>query len=222
MSETDYSGYMTASTRTGTRTLTGGDGERYRFDPASFCLELLLTGGPGRYERFEILRTPADLTAWVVDSRLAASVPLAQDDIRVSAKELAAIKGFRDTMWRVARAVAHNQPLLAEDLAQINDSAATTLRPRVDTDSRQLGWVTPISGAQILGAAAREAIELVATGRSARVHECSADDCQLLFLDTSRSGNRRWCSMSRCGNRSKVRNYRARDDRSPAGQSLDS
>ncbi|MDI5982688.1 CGNR zinc finger domain-containing protein, partial [Amycolatopsis magusensis] len=29
-------------------------------------------------------------------------------------------------------------------------------------------------------------------------------------LDTSRPGNRRWCSMQRCGNRNKVKAYRER------------
>jgi predicted RNA-binding Zn ribbon-like protein len=32
----------------------------------------------------------------------------------------------------------------------------------------------------------------------------------LLFLDTSRSHTRRWCSMEQCGNRSKVAAFNAR------------
>ncbi|MBW8872916.1 MAG: CGNR zinc finger domain-containing protein, partial [Leifsonia sp.] len=43
-----------------------------------------------------------------------------------------------------------------------------------------------------------------------RIRECSAEDCRLVYLDTSRSGTRRWCSMHRCGNRAKVREHRAR------------
>jgi predicted RNA-binding Zn ribbon-like protein len=31
-----------------------------------------------------------------------------------------------------------------------------------------------------------------------------------VFFDESRSNNRRWCSMQRCGNRSKVRAHRER------------
>jgi predicted RNA-binding Zn ribbon-like protein len=195
----------------GTRTLTGRMGERYRFDPGSLCLELLLTGGPGPYGRFETLHTPADLTAWLVESRLALTVPLSEEDIRISAKELAAIKEFRDTMQLIAPAVARDEPLRPADLARLNASVADTPRPWVDPETRALGWGIPVTGTQVLGAVAREAIELVATERASRVHECSADDCRLLFLDTSRSGNRRWCSMERCGNRQKVRSYRARE-----------
>jgi len=39
---------------------------------------------------------------------------------------------------------------------------------------------------------------------------CGADNCALIYLDTSRPGNRRWCSMERCGNRAKVRGHRSR------------
>jgi predicted RNA-binding Zn ribbon-like protein len=39
---------------------------------------------------------------------------------------------------------------------------------------------------------------------------CEGDDCYLMFFDTSRPGNRRWCSMQRCGNRHKVGAYRSR------------
>ena len=39
---------------------------------------------------------------------------------------------------------------------------------------------------------------------------CAAEDCGLLFVDASRPGQRRWCSMERCGNLAKVRGHRAR------------
>lgn len=41
-----------------------------------------------------------------------------------------------------------------------------------------------------------------------RVRACPGDDCGWLFLD--RSGRRRWCSMSACGNRAKVRAHAQR------------
>jgi predicted RNA-binding Zn ribbon-like protein len=56
---------------------------------------------------------------------------------------------------------------------------------------------------------AREAVELFAPERQERIRECAADDCGLVFYDESRSNNRRWCSMKRCGNRAKVRTHRA-------------
>jgi predicted RNA-binding Zn ribbon-like protein len=59
-----------------------------------------------------------------------------------------------------------------------------------------------------LSTLARDAIDLFGGPLAGRVRECAADNCGLLFVDTSRPGRRRWCSMERCGNRAKVRAYR--------------
>ncbi|MCD0505490.1 CGNR zinc finger domain-containing protein [Bordetella petrii] len=55
---------------------------------------------------------------------------------------------------------------------------------------------------------ALSAQDLVAHAPLHRLRECEA--CSWLFLDTSRGGRRRWCSMATCGNRAKApRHYRA-------------
>jgi predicted RNA-binding Zn ribbon-like protein len=56
----------------------------------------------------------------------------------------------------------------------------------------------------LLAAIARSAAELVAEGSGARLRVCSNPSCGLFFYDNSRTRRRRWCSMSRCGNRHKV------------------
>lgn len=187
-------------------------GERYRFDPGSLSLELMLTGGPGPYQRYEIAHAPADLAEWFTGSRLALTAPLT--DVRIRPAELTALKELRNALYQVVPALAHGEPPSAEALASLNDATEASPRPVIDPETRRLAWAPPITGRQLLGAVARDAIELVSGRRSGRVRECSADDCQLLFFDTSRSGNRRWCSMERCGNRAKIRAYRARAETS--------
>jgi predicted RNA-binding Zn ribbon-like protein len=56
----------------------------------------------------------------------------------------------------------------------------------------------------LLAAIARSAAEIIAEGPSAPLHVCANPACRLFFYDTSRTHRRRWCSMSRCGNRHKV------------------
>ena len=56
----------------------------------------------------------------------------------------------------------------------------------------------------LLAAIARSAAEMIAEGASARLRTCSNPSCGLFFYDTSRTRRRRWCSMTRCGNRHKV------------------
>nr|WP_307718755.1 CGNR zinc finger domain-containing protein [Nocardia grenadensis] len=60
---------------------------------------------------------------------------------------------------------------------------------------------------------ARDAIDLFTGAHAGRIRTCSAADCQLLHVDTSRPGRRRRCSMEHCGNRNKVRAHRARTPR---------
>jgi predicted RNA-binding Zn ribbon-like protein len=61
-----------------------------------------------------------------------------------------------------------------------------------------------------LHAAIWSAGELLASDRLNRLRRCADPVCGWLFLDESRSGRRRWCSMADCGNRAKARRHHAR------------
>jgi predicted RNA-binding Zn ribbon-like protein len=53
----------------------------------------------------------------------------------------------------------------------------------------------------------RSAAELLTSERLGRVKVCPGEGCGWLFLDSSRNGSRRWCSMENCGNRAKARRF---------------
>jgi len=57
---------------------------------------------------------------------------------------------------------------------------------------------------------ARSAAELLASDQLQFVHACASKTCEWLFLDTSKSHRRRWCDMTKCGNRAKARNFYSR------------
>ncbi|MFG1706363.1 CGNR zinc finger domain-containing protein [Nonomuraea sp. M3C6] len=46
--------------------------------------------------------------------------------------------------------------------------------------------------------------------RPERVRKCANPQCVLWFLDVSKNGSRRWCSMEVCGNRAKVGRFNQR------------
>jgi predicted RNA-binding Zn ribbon-like protein len=80
------------------------------------------------------------------------------------------------------------------------------------TSSGQLRWAAgdPVSAA--LALVARDAIDLVVSPTADRLRDCANPECNAIFLDVSRPGTRRWCSMGTCGNRAKktaLRNKRA-------------
>ena len=57
---------------------------------------------------------------------------------------------------------------------------------------------------------ARSIAELVTAADFAEVKQCEGSACVLHFLDTTRGGRRRWCSMAVCGNRAKQAAHRDR------------
>jgi predicted RNA-binding Zn ribbon-like protein len=69
---------------------------------------------------------------------------------------------------------------------------------------------------------ADSAVKLLTNANRKRVRKCRSSRCVLHFLDTSKKGNRRWCSMQSCGNRLKVAAYAARQRRRPRGTGKES
>lgn len=68
------------------------------------------------------------------------------------------------------------------------------------------------SAASLLEPVAAALVQLLTQGELAQVRQCEAHDCTLRFLDVTKSGRRRWCSMAVCGNRMKVAAFRARKE----------
>ncbi|MCI4044633.1 ABATE domain-containing protein [Streptomyces sp. TRM75563] len=189
------------------------DGSSFRFDPGALCLELLPTGGPGPLAYFEVLREPADLVRWAQESRLPDGLAAgagARDGLAVSMAEVADARALRDALWRLTEGHVRGAPPGPDDLATLNDAAAhPPLTARLTADGGR-AWAPGGTGAGLLSTVARDAVDLFTGAHAHRIRTCGAHDCRLLFVDTSRPGKRRWCSMERCGNRAKVRAHRAR------------
>ncbi|QDC02187.1 hypothetical protein FGU64_18065 [Mesorhizobium sp. 8] len=66
----------------------------------------------------------------------------------------------------------------------------------------------------LLGKVAADFAHTLVSGRPDRLRRCEHPGCVMLFIDTSKNGKRRWCSMETCGNREKAASHRARARRS--------
>ncbi|MFB7914075.1 CGNR zinc finger domain-containing protein [Streptomyces sp. NPDC056061] len=182
------------------------EGRPYRFDPGALSLELLPTGGCGRYAAYEVLHAPADLVRWAGECRLPGGLSL-----DVSAAELRRAHELRAALRDLTEARAHGRPLAPGPLDVVNAVAAEPpLVPRVDVASGGFSWAPGATGTALLSTVARDAVELFTGPYADRIRECGSANCALLFVDTSRPGRRRWCAMERCGNLHKVRAHRAR------------
>ncbi|MER7212105.1 CGNR zinc finger domain-containing protein [Streptosporangium sp. NPDC000239] len=188
------------------RVLHDPKGGSFRFDAGAVCLDFAYTGGEGRYAVFETLHESTDLVEWLAQPPLDAVVTAP-----VTADDLVAAKTLRQAIWEAARARAAYRPLPAEAVAAVNRTAASPpLVPELTGNGTTVGWAAPVLASQALSTMAREMIELLSGPLAERFRECASETCPLVFVDSSRPGARRWCSMERCGNRHKVRALRAR------------
>jgi predicted RNA-binding Zn ribbon-like protein len=183
---------------------------RFRFDAGRPCLDLVITAGERWRRSFERLRSRDDLARWLVDAGLADAAP------RVTAADLENARDLREAVFRIARAAMDGTPAFDADVRTINAWASRPdVPPRFDRIGGGVGRTGPMTVNTALATLARDATDLFGGPLAARVRECQAPDCSSLFLDTSRAGRRRWCSMAACGNRQKVAAYRRR--RTPTG-----
>jgi predicted RNA-binding Zn ribbon-like protein len=63
---------------------------------------------------------------------------------------------------------------------------------------------------RVLWEVARAASRLLTSSRLPRVRACDAPGCGWWFLDDTKNRSRRWCDMKICGNREKLRRFRAK------------
>lgn len=100
------------------------------------------------------------------------------------------------------------------DIAVLNEELAAALcRRRLIRRGGRFHWNSrggDIALDVMLWPIVYQAAELLVSDDLKWVRECQGNNCQRLFLDTSRGRNRRWCDMESCGNRAKARRNYAR------------
>lgn len=159
--------------------------------------------------RTDLLRTDEDVVTWLRGAGLldAGPVPAA-----ATKGLLATTRELRARVHElVTRRKAGKRP---ESLEGLNAFlAAGGQRRELVAEGGELRLATRFGRAspgELLLPVALAAAELVAEGDLELVRTCESEDCVLVFYDRTRSHRRRWCSMATCGNRHKVRSFRAR------------
>ncbi|WP_199551043.1 ABATE domain-containing protein [Streptomyces sp. N35] len=129
----------------------------------------------------------------------------------VSQTDLEDAVGLREAIYRIGSAIAAGGKPRPKDVRALNSSAAAGHAKAVMDRGRaawQLTGTTPVRDA--LGVLATDAIRILGGPDRTRVKNCEGPGCAGLFLDTSRAGTRRWCSMNTCGNKVKKSRIAAR------------
>ena len=176
----------------------------FKFRGGSLPLDFGATLAGRRFpEPRDLLAEPDDLGRWFVAAGLAKERPKVPPHVLQRAREL------REAIYRLALARISNRPFPEADRVLLNRRAAgATPAPHL---GRNGFYSTTGSASELLSLIAREAVELFGSPLGDRIRRCEGEGCALLFVDTSRSGARRWCSMAGCGNKAKVASFRARN-----------
>lgn len=149
----------------------------------------------------ELLTSPDDVARWAVEAGILTEEPA------ITADEFARLGELREGVYRAVAATLNGEPWAADDVRLLNSHAEgrpprATLSPVTVVytgDAESIGW-----------SIARAAIDLLTRAPGLRMLECQRERCTRVFIDHSRTANRRWCGMEECGNRVKAAGYRGR------------
>jgi predicted RNA-binding Zn ribbon-like protein len=169
---------------------------RFRQGAGRLCLDFIRTlRRPGTAAETEELGDASALTAWAEQC----------GPLRVTASPSAGVEEARNLREAIRRLLSADVPCPPDSRELINRAAAhPTPTPSLDEAGR-LHWHADDPVRATLALVARDALDLATSPAAARLRRCAGPQCGAIFLDGSRPGTRRWCSMGTCGNRAKKR-----------------
>ena len=154
-------------------------------------LDLVNTTWPGAEGRRDVLADRSGHEQWLRENELAGPSTVAARRALLEARD--AITAALETPGPAALAAL-------EDILERGRLRVRATRPDAREELEiEREWRVP-------WLAVRSLLELL-DEQPARVRNCANPVCPFWFLDTTRSGTRRWCSMTVCGNRLKARRH---------------
>jgi predicted RNA-binding Zn ribbon-like protein len=172
----------------------------------------------------ERLGTPAAFLAWCRDNNLLGPATVKAVAMRWQAKPdeardlLKKAVFTREAIYRLFHAIIRGQKPSDADLGSFNEALDLVPRRRhLEVGGGGIGWALSSSMSPEIGAIAHiiwSAADLLSSERRLRIKQCEDPrGCGWLFLDESRAGTRKWCSMGDCGNRAKAQRHHLREKR---------
>ncbi len=173
----------------------------------------------------ELLPDVAALLRWyvaaeLIEERQSAKLLREWKENRKATRVVDSIREFRERLREQILAWEDGRNLRRSTLEELDRLLAThpmLTRMRFGKDQPTTELWFPVDVPEDLFAPlAYSVAKLFSEADRSRIRKCGA--CILHFLDSSKKGNRHWCSMQLCGNRAKVAAYAARQT---AGESME-
>ncbi len=155
-----------------------------------------------------------DVARWLAAAKFESTAPEGSAGLVADRALLSEAERLRDHLGRLLSAVSDGRAIPTEAVYVLNRALAHIQRCTQvrlgEKDIRAESTVVAPGPLASLGLIAESAARLVSEHRPGRLRRCASSDCAQWFVDTSKGGRRRWCSMSRCGNRAKAARFRKR------------
>jgi predicted RNA-binding Zn ribbon-like protein len=118
---------------------------------------------------------------------------------------------MRETIFRIFSAFATGDEVGLQDFAALEhalcEAPARAALMRADGAYAWRIDAPLLTMPQLLAPVLWSAGDLLVNAARRRIRRCANEKCLWMFVDESKSGTRRWCQMSACGNRAKARRH---------------
>ncbi len=177
----------------------------FRFDYGRLSLDLVASVRRRQSSPVDLLADRAAAARWL------RAAGLAPEGTPVIEEQFARLVTLREAINALCRAALAGSRPNRRHIHVVNDGAAAAIE-RIELDARWHAHVRSSDPVELaIARIARDAVQLLGTDETRELlRSCEQDDCGTLFVDTSPGRRRRWCSMSRCGSRAKVKAFRER------------
>lgn len=183
----------------------------------TLCLDFANTINSRREPEHDYLTMYSDLVDWAGKVEILSPQQIktlkqrAVQNARDAERAIEEGRTLREMIYRVFSVIANQSRPNADDLDALThlygEAIANGSLVKAG-DHYEMNWKIDESFNALLWQIIASAVKLLASERLSQVKECPG--CGWLFLDTSKNGSRRWCSMNTCGARDKMRRYHAR------------
>lgn len=191
----------------------------FTFVAERLWLDFVNTDASRLVSHTDALRDFETLVLWleaagVLDDERAAGISRrAQQQPTGAAAALVDARRVRDALRLLAEKGAVSMQARLEGVGEINrvlGRSAGTRRLEARMDGGYARNFVPIGDAfaGLMIPVVESAAETLIMDELKRVRRCSGGGCKRVFHDSTRNRSRRWCDMSKCGNRAKAARFR--------------
>jgi predicted RNA-binding Zn ribbon-like protein len=161
-------------------------------------------------QRVDVLKEPDHIRQWLEENGFQGGEPLNDQSLSSVRHELALLREISaDALFELLREGRLSDQTFSR-LSKISRNLVVDVRLGLEDGRAELIHEGRTLADRVGYAVLSSLVETLDKYPPERIRKCEHEACIIHFVDTSKSGKRRWCSMDLCGNRQKAAGFYAR------------